>query len=47
MLNFDPTYLDLPEPLNPAENPTMKIQAMKKFYPDTTEPIPENVPVPR
>ena len=46
-VEFDPTYLDLPEPLNPAENPTMKIQAMKNFYPDASEPVPENAPVPR
>ena len=29
MLNFDPTYLDLPEPLNPNENAKCKIEAMK------------------
>ena len=31
MLNFDPTYLDLLEPLDPNDNPSTKIQAMKQF----------------
>ena len=47
MLNFDPTYLDLPEPVDPQENPLMKIDAMKKFYPDAEEAIPDNAPPPR
>ena len=47
MLNFDPMYLDLPEPLDPAENPTEKINAMKPFYPDAEEAIPDNAPTPR
>ena len=46
VLNFDPTHLDLPEPLNPAENPTAKIKAMKQFYPDAEEAIPDNAPTP-
>ena len=29
MLNFDPTYLELPEPLDPMENPREKIKSMK------------------
>ena len=47
MLNFDPTYLDLPEPVDPQENPLMKINAMKRFYPDAEEAIPDNAPPPR
>ena len=47
MLNFDPTYLDLPEPLDPAKNPMNKIEAMKKFYPDASEAILENAPIAR
>ena len=42
MLNFDPTYLELPEPLDPAENLNKKIKSMKCFYPDAEEAIPEN-----
>ena len=47
MLNFDSTYLYLPEPLNPAKNPTAKIKAMKHFRPDAEEVIPDNAPTPR
>ena len=47
MLNFDPTYLSLPEPLDPAHNTQCKVEAMKKFYPDAGEAIPDNAPRPR
>ena len=47
MLNFDRMYLDLPEPIDLAENPTTKIKAMKPFYPDADEAIPDNAPTPR
>ena len=47
MLNFDPTYLDLPEPLDPNENMKCKIEAMKRFYPHAKESIPDNAPPPR
>ncbi len=44
MLNFDPTWLDLPEPLDPTKNSKEKIKAMGKFYPGAQEAIPDNVP---
>ena len=44
MLNFDPTYLDMPEQLDPKMNSRCKIEAMKKFYPDAEEAIPDNAP---
>ena len=44
MLNFDPTYLDLPEPLDPAENLNEKIKVMKHLYPDAEEATPDNAP---
>ena len=47
MLNLDPTYLDLPEPINPKDNPHRKIGTMKKFHPDAKEAVPDNAPVPR
>ena len=47
MLNFDPTYLDLPEPLDPAENSSKNIKAMKRFYPVAEEAIPDNAPAPQ
>jgi hypothetical protein len=43
-LSFDPTYLDLGEPLNSEENPNCKIKAMREFYPDAEEAIPANCP---
>ena len=46
MLNFDPTYLDMPEPIDLAENPTTKIKAMKRFYPNAEEAIPDDAPTP-
>ena len=46
MINFDPTYLDIPEPANPQENPSAKIEAMKSFYPDAEEVVPDNAPAP-
>ena len=47
MLNFDPTYLELPESLNLNENAKYKIEAMKQFYPDVKKSIPNNAPPPR
>ena len=47
MLNFDPTYLNLPEPVDPNDNTKYKIEAMKSFYPDAREPTPDNAPPPR
>ena len=47
MLNFDLTYLELPEPLDLMENPSEKIKSMKRFYPDAREAIPENAPSPQ
>ena len=47
MLNFDPTYLNMPEPLDPRYNSRSKIEAMGKFYPDAQKAIPDNAPKPR
>lgn len=49
MLNFNPTYLDLPEPLDPNHNAKCKMQdwTVKWFYSDTRESIPDNAPPPR
>ena len=47
MINFDPTYLDLPELLDLNENAKCRIEAMKRFYPDAKESIPDNAPSPR
>ena len=41
------TYLDLPEPLDPKDYASSKIEAMKQFYPDTEEAILDNAPAPR
>lgn len=46
-LSFDPTYIDLGEPLNMEDSPKCKIKAMQDFYPDAREPIPTNCPEPR
>ena len=46
LLNFNPTYLDFAEPVNPQENPVPKIQAMKCFYLNAEEAIPDNALVP-
>ena len=35
------------KPLDPNLNTTSKIEAMKKFYPDAQEAIPDNAPKPR
>ena len=40
-------YLDLPEAIDPAENLSKKIEAMKRFYPDAREAIPDNAASPR
>jgi hypothetical protein len=47
MLSFDPTYLDLPEPLDTRERPSARREAMRQFYPDAEEHIPTNAPPPR
>ena len=46
-LRFDPTYLDLGEPINASENPRLKAQVLREYYPDTNETIPTNAPPPR
>jgi hypothetical protein len=46
-LSFDPTYLDLGEPLDAETNPNCKQKIMKEFYPDAEEAIPTNCPEPR
>ena len=46
-LSFDPTFLDVEEPLDNECNPTMKAVNMKDFYPDAEEVIPTNCPEPR
>ena len=46
MINFDPTSLDLPEPIDPQENYLAEIDAMKRFYPDAKEAILDNAPSP-
>lgn len=46
-LSFDPTYLDLGEPLDMESNPSSKTKAMKEFYPDAIEALPTNCPEPR
>ena len=47
MLNFDPTYLDLPDPIDPKDNPLEKIKTMKKFYLYAREAIPDYALIPR
>ena len=44
MLNFDPTYLGLPRPLDPSDNVMSKIEAIKRFYPDVEEAVPDDAP---
>ena len=46
-LRFDPTYLDLDNPVEANNNPDCKRRAMRKFYPDAKEAIPPNCPEPR
>ena len=46
-LRFDPTYLDLGEPINAEDNPELKAKVLKEFYPDAEEAIPTNAPGPR
>ena len=46
-LRFDPTYLELEEPLDLASNPKTKAKVLKEFYPDAVEAIPTNAPEPR
>jgi hypothetical protein len=46
-LSFDPTYLNLEEPLNIDENPRLRAKHMKEFYPDAEEALPLNAPEPR
>ena len=46
-LRFDPTYLDLDNPSDMADNPLCKSEAMKQFYPDAEEAVPTNCPEPR
>ena len=46
-LRFDPTYLDLGEPLDASDNPRLKAQVLREHYPDAEEAIPTNVPTPR
>ena len=43
-LRFDPTYLELDDPLSIDDNPLCKAQNMKEFYPDAEETIPSNCP---
>ena len=45
-LRFDPTYLDLGEPLSVDENPTHKATILREYYPDAEESIPSNAPQP-
>ena len=47
MLNFDLTYLYLPKLLDPSDHAKSKIEAMKRFYPDAEEAVPDNAPTPR
>lgn len=46
-ISFDPTKLELPEPLTKEECPKYKASVMKEFYPDAEEDIPYNAPEPR
>ena len=46
-MRFDPTYLDLGEPLDASDNPRLKAQVLREHYPDAEEAIPTNVPTPR
>ena len=44
---FDPTYVDLEEPVNDLNSPETRARVMKEFYPDAEEKIPPNAPEPR
>ena len=46
-LRFDPTYLDLDEPMNLEDSPSHKAKVMRELYPDANEATPANAPDPR
>ena len=46
-LSFDPTYLDLEEPVSVESNHVSQANRMKEYYPDANEAIPPNCPEPR
>jgi len=43
-LSFDPTYLEMSEPVDGTQSRSYKQDAMKKFYPDAEELLPTNAP---
>ena len=43
---FDPTPVQLEEPVNKLESPEVLAEKMKEFYPDSEESIPPNAPEP-
>ena len=46
-ISFDPTYVELDEPINDLHSPETRAKVMKEFYPDAEEKIPPNAPKPR
>jgi hypothetical protein len=46
-LSFDPTRIQLPEPIDRRESAEEKRKTMKDFYPDAEEAKPPNAPAPR